>query len=114
MVAPPFESRLPTTPVPKFTTLFDAVKPVPVMVTVLPTNPEVGAIEPITGTGTTGGVTVTVKLFVAVPPLFVAVSVYVVVEAGETETEVPVTAPTPEMLNEVAPVVDQESTALWP
>ena len=36
------------------------------------------------------------------------------VEAGETETEVPVTIPTPETLSEVAPVVTQESVALWP
>ena len=48
------------------------------------------------------------------PPAFVAISVYVVVEAGETETEVPVTAPIPEMLSEVAPVVVQERVADWP
>jgi hypothetical protein len=49
--------------------------------------------------GTDGGVvfgdTVTVRFAVAEPALLVAVSVYVVVTAGETLTEDPLTFPTP-------------------
>ena len=43
-----------------------------------------------------------------------AVRVYVVVWAGETETEVPVTVPMPEILSEVALLTFQERVADWP
>jgi len=65
------------------------------------------------GAGAGGGVTVTVTWAADVPALFVALSVYVVVWAGETVVEVrPVTTPTLLlMLSEVAPLALQESVA---
>ena len=58
--------------------------------------------------------TVTDVWLVTDPLELVAVKVYVVVCVGETETEVPVTGPIPEMEREVAPVVVQKRVALWP
>ena len=59
--------------------------------------------------------TVTVAVAVTDPALFVAMRVYVVVAAGVTLTEVPVTEPTPgAMLSEVAFEADQLNVALWP
>jgi hypothetical protein len=62
-----------------------------------------------------GALTVRVVLKLFDPDAFVAVSVYVAVEEGLTETEVPVTDPMPgAMESEVAPVAFQESVADWP
>jgi hypothetical protein len=60
------------------------------------------AVRPV---GTLGAVvsvvTVTVTDLVAEPAVLVAVRVYVVVAAGDTEVEVPVTAPTPLLIDSV-------------
>ena len=67
--------------------------------------------------GITGAAfTVTVIRAVALPPLFVAVNVYVVVAAGETDFDVLLeTVPTPlSMLMLVAPEVLHDSVALCP
>jgi hypothetical protein len=49
------------------------------------------------------------------PPKLVAVNVYVVVEPGVTEIELPDTVPGPGVtLNVVAPVTDQFNVALCP
>jgi hypothetical protein len=66
------------------------------------------------GAGEEAAVTVTVTVFVTEPPAFVAVSVYVVVFEGSTLDEVPVTAPTPLKLSEVAPVALQPTFDAWP
>ena len=58
--------------------------------------------------------TVTVACAVTDPALFVAVRVYVVVCAGETPSEVPVTVPMPAMEREVAPLTVQASVELAP
>jgi hypothetical protein len=50
-----------------------------------------------------------------VPNEFVAVSVYEVVTDGFTPTDVPVTAPTPELMaSDVAPDTVQLSVLVWP
>ena len=59
-------------------------------------------------------VTVMVTLLVTEPPAFVAVSVYFVVFEGSTVEEIPVTAPTPVKLSEVAPVTVQVTFEDWP
>ena len=60
------------------------------------------------------GVTLIVTEATAVKLPLLAVSVYVVVWAGATETLFPVTVPTPEILREVALLVDQERVADCP
>jgi hypothetical protein len=61
-----------------------------------------------------GLVTVTVACAVDEPPLLVAVRVYVVVCAGETLVEAPVTVPMPPIDREVAADTDQDSVELAP
>src|SRR5438067_1150763 len=62
-----------------------------------------------------GSRTVTVMDDVAVPPVFVAVSLYVVVSVGWTTTEFPVTAPTPWSIEiDVAFVTDQRKVVDCP
>ena len=69
------------------------------------TKADVGEIETET---TVPVLTVTVVVAVAEPPALVAVSVYVVVAAGVSVRELPVTDPTPGLiLKVVAPVTDQ-------
>jgi hypothetical protein len=59
--------------------------------------------------------TPTVTLAVVVPAEFAAVSVYVVVAEGVTDTELPLTAPTPWLIErDEAPCVANESVALCP
>ena len=66
-------------------------------------------------TGLPPSVTVTARVAVLWPVAFVAVSVYVVVAAGETETEVPTTVPTTGLIDtDVAPVTLHDRTALCP
>ncbi len=61
--------------VPEKRTLLLLVKPVPLMVTVVPIGPEVGVIDVMVGAVGTGAVTVTVVAQVPVPPAPVTVSV---------------------------------------
>lgn len=64
---------------------------------------------------TGAGTTVTVAVDDAEPEALVAVRVYVVVAAGETDTLVPVTAPTPLLMDiEVALLTDQDRVELPP
>lgn len=73
-----------------------------ISVTVPPTvDPPVGEVIETVG-GVVSGVTVTVTCEVTVPLLFVAVSVYVVVVVGDTTFDVvPVTVPTPPLIESV-------------
>jgi hypothetical protein len=58
---------------------------------------------------------VTLAVAVVDPKLFLAVRVYVVVADGFTAVDVPVTAPTPELMVSVGePVVVQASVLVWP
>lgn len=76
------------------------------------TDAEVG--EMVTET-TVPVLTVTVVVAFAEPPALVAVSVYVVLAAGVSVTELPVTDPTPgAMLSVAAPVTDQLRVTFCP
>jgi hypothetical protein len=67
--------------------------------------------------GTVSAETVTVRLAETVPALLVAVSVYVAVTLGDTETDEPVTVPTPLLIDSVGdgvPETDHDSMDDWP
>jgi hypothetical protein len=73
--------------------------------------------DPAGGGGPVGGVlacTVTTTLWDTEPVPFAAVKLYVVVLAGDTCTDVPVTVPIPLTLNVVAPVTLHCSRDDWP
>jgi hypothetical protein len=75
-------------------------------------SPHVGTFA---GRGGAGASTLTLAVDVAEPDAFSAVNVYVSVDLGVTETEVPLTIPTSlSILRRVAPFTDQASMVCCP